>query len=274
MRDLNERFESDMNILNTLYGNLELISQDIRKKYRWLSFTTMVYQWIIDKWYLNAGLEMPLYHNLSDKSFTELDIFRVFMNPAECCALILPAGFGIPASWRWRKSDPSLHPHLSFLPSTALVSTCLQVCAGQHNVCLPSGWVLLSVQFQRVSVCVRWGLAWMSMCPKWGEVCMFGWGGKVGKSWGNVAQVQTLSINDTSTCVSFTHTFCPSLSVISGRVREGEERGHDSITHTVWKAHILHTRGHTVHTCAYINNYRSGFLWLLPKWLIHLNMSV
>lgn len=27
----NERFESNMNILNTLYGNLELISQGIRK---------------------------------------------------------------------------------------------------------------------------------------------------------------------------------------------------------------------------------------------------
>lgn len=45
---------------------------------------------------------------LSSKSFYTPADFSPFMNSAERCALILPAGFGIPASWRGENLTPLL----------------------------------------------------------------------------------------------------------------------------------------------------------------------
>lgn len=45
---------------------------------------------------------------LSSKSFYTPADFSPFMNSAERCALILPAGFGIPASWRGENLNPLL----------------------------------------------------------------------------------------------------------------------------------------------------------------------
>jgi len=59
---------------------------------------------------------------------------------------------------------------------------------------------------------------------------------------------------------TYTHSVCPSLSLISGRVHRGEGRGHDSITHTVRKAHALHTHTHMKDYCG------AGFLlWVMPN---------
>jgi len=47
-------------------------------------------------------------HLLSSKSFYTPADLSPFMNSAERCALILPAGFGIPASWRGENLTPLL----------------------------------------------------------------------------------------------------------------------------------------------------------------------
>ncbi len=220
--------------------------------------------------------------------------FGSFMNSAARCALILPAGFGIPASWRGG-SDPSLplSPHLSFFPSTALVPMCLLgLCWSAQRlstvwmssavstvpegecVCV-CGWcvcVCVCVCVCGVCVCVCvcvcvrvcWDLAWLSVFPKWGKVCMFGWGCSVGKSWGKVAQVQTLSMNDTNTRVSLSHTHTHTHRERLPFPVSDQRQSAQGRRKRAWQHHS-HWAKSTCFAHTHMNDYRGGFFWLIPN---------